>query len=101
MRVAPIALMFKFGSQAGMSVTSFVISRVGQLRFRGTSWQSWMRVQPLHKGIKLTPHHSESQGATPEKIQGLAEAGADVKERSKFGQTPLHWAAVRGTPENI
>ena len=39
--------------------------------------------------------------ATMSDVKAELDAGADVMARDKFGQTPLHWAAEFGTPENI
>ena len=39
--------------------------------------------------------------ATTSDVKAELDAGADVMARDKFGQTPLHWAAEFGTPENI
>ena len=40
--------------------------------------------------------------ATPESVTACLRAGADPKARSKYGYTPLHWAAVwDGNPTMI
>ena len=39
--------------------------------------------------------------ATEANVQAELDGGADVMARDKFGQTPLHSAASRGTPANL
>ena len=39
--------------------------------------------------------------ATAADVQTELDGGAEVMARSKWGQTPLHYAAVFGTPANI
>ena len=45
--------------------------------------------------------HLAAENATPESIQALLKAGADVRARNEDGLTPLHDAAEYGTPESI
>ena len=54
-----------------------------------------------YSGYGWTPLHVATSSATPESIQVLLEAGADVMARNMFGITPLHRAAWFGKKSGV
>ncbi len=48
-----------------------------------------------------TPLHRAAAHGSPDLVQALVQAGADLEARSKDGLTPLHRAAAFGSPDLV
>ena len=126
MRAAIIALMLMFGSQAGAecgnlcksswwdtATTGGVQAELDsgadvnggpspdaealafEDKFKKLFWGS------AYDETGKTPLHYAATVGTPQSIQLLLTAGANITARNYGGHTPLHSAAQSGTPENI
>ena len=60
----------------------------------------WIRTETPLSILSLFMVHPEVDGS-PEKVQILLEAGADIHALDKAGNTPLHRAAIDGSPEMV